>query len=263
MYCKNCGGKIEPGQKFCANCSAAVTVSSDECPTIVTKYKPQIIKISVLALCMQILSLLLVVTLLFLPIYTSTPELDDIQDLDELGEVLKNDGKLNFSLWDEITLIFDALFPDEGEKAENGGFPSGMAILGLIFFLIELFVFVLLLFEIGSEICKQIKNLCNADVSALLRYDEIKKTETIQKVSSAQRMTALDIIMFVIIDVVISLVGRQIDGFTDVNFYRHMMDISGVSGYVAVVIILSVILFIIRSITKKSEEDMYLSIIKD
>ncbi len=136
---KTVGGKIEPGQKFCTNCSASVTVSSDECPTIVTKYKPQIIKISVLALCMQILSLLLAVALLFLPIYTSTPELDDIQDLDELGEVLKNDGKLNFSLWDEITLIFDELFPDEGEKAENGGFPSGMAILGLIVFLIALF----------------------------------------------------------------------------------------------------------------------------
>ncbi len=97
----------------------------------------------------------------------------------------------------------------------------------------------------------------------MLRYDEIKKTGTIQKVSSAQTMTALDIIIFFIIDVVASLVGRLFFDFTDVNFYRHMMDISGVSGYVSVVIILSVILFIIRSITKKSEEDMYLSIIKD
>jgi len=270
MYCKNCGGGIEPGQKFCANCSAAVAASSDESSTILTdrvaKYKPQMIKISILTLCTQILSLLLVVTLLFLPIYTSMPELDAIQDLDELKEVMENDGKLNFSLWDEITLIFDALFPDEGENADNEDRLSLLIVLEVgLFPLIELLMIVVLLISLSTTVYEQIKNLCNADDSTLLRYDEIKKSGTTQiEPSFWKKQTALSIGTYAIFDVIFTLFESMLFiDLTGVNFYRHMMDFSGVSGYVSVVIILAAGLIVVKSMAKKSEKNMRLSIAKE
>ena len=182
MYCKNCGGKIEPGQKFCANCGAEVIASFDETPVTVTdsaeKYKPQIMKISILNLCSQILGFLLIATLLFLPIFISTPtDLDAIQDWDELEEVMENDGKLSFSYWDEITLIFDAIFPNEEEKTDNENSYSMYDVLLLgMFPLLQLMACVVAVFAMCiPSIYEQINNIRKADDFTLLRYDEIKK----------------------------------------------------------------------------------------
>lgn len=268
MYCKKCGEHIEPGQKFCANCSAAVTESSDESPTTATnrveKYKPLIIKISIFTLCAQILSLLLVITLLFLPIYTSTPtEPDAIQDWDDLREVMENDGKLNFSLWDDLTLIFDAIFPDE--EGESDTLDMFVVLEMGLFPLLELFMIVLLLISLGITAYEQINNLCNADDFALLRYDEIKKSGTVQiKPSFWKKQSAFSVVAYAVFDIIFTrLWDVLLVDLMGSTFYRHMVDFSGVSKYVSVVIILAVGLIVVKNIAKKFEKDMRLSIAKE
>lgn len=273
MYCNNCGRKIEHGQRFCPNCSPAKTEGDDDDVYVpmqsggAEKYKPHVVKLSVLALCAQAISLLLVVALLFLPIYTCTPsDMDAIQNLEDVEELFLNDGKLNFSLFDEITLIMGAIIPGEGEDSDNGFSPEMFMVLDMgLFALLQVIMMILLIIPLVITTFEQISNLRNADDYALLRYDEIKKTGTSQiKPSFWKNQTALSIVLYAIFDVIYTKAfGGLFSGIVGVGFYRYMIDFSGVSIYASVVIILAMALFVVKNVSKRAEKAMHLSIAKE
>ena len=289
MYCKNCGEQLLPGQKFCSNCGAAAAESMED-RTAVTenpedyaekatvseeratekpiykgaKYKPQVIKISVLTLCAQIASFFLVLALVFLPMYVSSPSnINAIQDMDDLREIFLNDGKMTFSLWDDLKLIFDALISGMESGDES---ISSMLILEMgMFPLFELLMIIFLLVSIGMSMYEQINNLCNAEDSTLLKYNEIKKSGmTRVKPSFWKKQTIFTVVIYAIFDIIFTkIIGKLMLGFSNTDCYRNMMDFSGISFYAVIVIVLLVGLAVVQTIAKSAEKNMKLSIAKE
>lgn len=275
MYCKNCGEQLTPEQKFCANCGASTTTVANDDPKPTDplgqakQHKPQIVKISILTLCVQFFSLLLVVTFLFLPIFTCIPErIENVQDWEEFVEIIESEGELDFSLFDEIKLILGALFPNEDQKEQNnyeGFFSDSFSILFGMYPLMEIFMIAILLISFGSIVYEQANNLRNTEDFALLRYNEIKKSGTSHvKPTFWQKQSAFSLITFTLFDILFTRIFSRLFGdYESHGFYRHMLDFSSFSPYVYIVATILVVIIILKNITKKLENDLRLSIIRE
>ena len=134
-----------------------------------------------------------------------------------------------------------------------------------LFPLIEVIMIVMLLVSLAITAYEQISNIRDADDYTVLRYDELKKSGNAQiKPSFWKKQTAFSLVIYAIFDIIFTkLFDSLFIDLTNVNFYRYMMDFSGVSAYVSVVIILIVGLFIVKGIAKNSEKEMRLCIAKE
>ena len=138
MYCSKCGKENPDNSKFCSDCGTALTneatrqteesnVNNKEKTTSkhnYLKYCHNVKKINLLTLISQILSVLVVATIIFVPIYRCEFEADieDIESVEQFEEALQNDGMISkdFSLYDDIIKIATVFFNTEESDSYNG-----------------------------------------------------------------------------------------------------------------------------------------------
>ena len=224
-------------------------------------YKEQFKKTNILSLCMQILTILMILFLIFLPIYqcnctmTDTFEFDSPEEeLEAVGEMLLNGYvKRNFSLFEEIKLMY--------QQYKSGDFEIYVILYEALFPLFQIIDGVVLLFMIIKQMMGTISGLMNPEDDALLKYQEIKKMGTEQKKNSWMKsQSAYTLVTYAIFDIIFARMFGSLMGNASI---RHMTEFSGVSAFGYIALVLVVVYFIIGSIAKAEKKKIQLAIARE
>ncbi|MBE6691186.1 MAG: zinc ribbon domain-containing protein [Ruminococcaceae bacterium] len=279
-YCHHCGKEVLPGQSLCLNCGFLLReeVLSDakedlKAETVVPKeewkkYKPNMKKICYFKFASLALSALLVLSLIFLPIYTCKYEpesLDELagefETLEDLEKVL-NEGKLNrkFSLFEDFTLIVGNLLDSEIHSGEKM-----IVMLTGLFCVFEVIFSIVLVISIASQISKTVRDIQNLDDSTMLLYNQISKSgNSGKKEKVMKKQTALSIVLYAIFDVIYAVMfGDLFKKLVSVESNRYMSDLTGVSEWIVLVLALLAGYFVIQHLRTREEEKVLLNIIKE
>ncbi len=273
-YCQNCGKEVLPNQAMCVNCGCILNKSNQDPQTAnntvketpYVKYKETVRKIHIFSFLMQVSTILLVLCLLFLPIYKTSfvPSLSDINSLYELEEAFDR-GQLerNFSLFDDIKIIIKGIASPANSERERLSklytFTTG------IFPIFEMISGVSLLCITGASLTKAMSGMQDIEKSTLLTYNEMLKTGTKEKKDGwFKKQTVFSVVSFVIFDIIFSKIDSSIlDSAPFKVVQRNMYNLSGVSMAVVIPAIL-LVCYIVSNHQKKSlSEKMLLDITKE
>ncbi len=116
MFCKNCGTKMG-NEKICPNCGynekkdISINSNFNESKLFINAEEAK--KLELTKVAVNALVVILGLVLLFLPIFQSP--LNDLQDflnmdLEDFESMLKNDGLIRFSYYEEAKLVFNQVF---------------------------------------------------------------------------------------------------------------------------------------------------------
>ena len=279
-YCQFCGKKLEDGESVCSQCGNEISGALKEAaPKEETKkpvekkkydadeYKPKFMKLNIFALCAEIASLLLILSIIFLPIYKSKyePNLEDIESWDQFGEALEK-GYLeeNFSAFDDFTLLTKALFAkDDGSDGELSFLNKMVVFETGLFVFFEIIFAVILIVMLAKKVFELVNNIRNIDDNALLRYNEIKKSGRQDvRPNFFQKQSVFSIVVYAIFDIIFTKLFDELFSFGGIEVKRHMNTISGPSGYVSIVIILLAVIVAAKVLYKKEEDGIRLQIAK-
>ncbi len=285
-FCGHCGSQIQEGQYLCVKCGFLVDgtekIKTVEQTTAIQgkveepkekvylKYKDQIIKINYLQLATLLLSIVYVFMALLLPVYICKYEisLDEIENFEQLGEVIDNNGMVEktFSLTDDLILMIKSLELEVSDPAN---------LLSTYFVGIMLvIVFASVVYESMRQIPNVIKKateLKNIDTSVMLRYHAVKtngnKESTMKMISEmGQKMNVGVITFFIAIDIFLCKLTKKIlfdSAGNNAKFSRYMFDFTGFSGAIIVLIVILIAFIVANRILKKEEESLSLKIAKE
>ncbi len=291
MFCNQCGTEIPENAKFCNKCGCAVNAEGEEKKIIHTaentkaepnktetakeppymKYCDKMKKINKLTLIAQFLSVILGLSILFLPIYQYKyePSLEDIESWEQLGTVLENDGYIikNFSLADDVGKMINSYAENNGNVETMRGFPLCILLISIVVGLIVALIVIL------KDMCRNLFSAYNGDIvrSAMLKYDEIKFEMNLsakeKKYSESRKRALNNNIMPIFIICCLDVFFCQIfnssgTAVTKIQF-RYMQDFSGVSGFIFLLLIMAVCFIIVDSMRKKEEKEMLASITEE
>ena len=169
MFCKNCGKQIPKGEKKCPNCgyneannqSSVQKLNSNQILISAQESK----KLELVNLGLHIIALLLGLILLFFPLFEMQVQSEDDLahiELDELGELLENDGIVKFSYFNETVRIIKQI------TAKNSTVPFRDV------FFSTFLGYILLMAELIVLICFGIRGITKS-VNAIM---DIEKTRT-------------------------------------------------------------------------------------
>ena len=288
-FCSHCGKSVLPGQSLCINCGFMLddyknpiketkeykNVESKTKPIEYKKYTQEVRKTKILSLVLQVLSLITVLCLLFLPIYKYefVPEtfeeaidiLGDIETWEDLEQIVKNGGKIekNFSLIDDIQIILSGITTEDEE-------PSTMLLnlsLGLMAVFEVIFGITLVCVAV-PQIFQSAGELNDIDKTTLLLFNEIKKSGTSNKKENIfKKQTLYSMIMFALFDVIFaSIEGNMIPDLSSVGIdikIRHMVNFSGISSYAYVVITLFATYVVVSLLKNRKEKAILEQITKE
>ena len=292
-YCSHCGVSVQSGQTLCVSCGFMLTSAelldelSDEEKLKKSnkyeykKYENRIRKTKVLSLSVQILSIFLVASLIFLPIFTyayvpqsieDIRDLEDlkqleeelkyeVKDLEELEELLKNGTiEKRFSLWDDFKIVVANLFSDDGDKATS--FLLGVFV---IFAVVSTAIFICT--AIG-QIMKNINDINEIDKTSLLLYSEIKKLGAERKIEKLfKQRVVTTMAIYILSDILLCKINVEILEKMPSNMgpaiTRNMLSLTGVSPLVSIVIILLIGYFVLNRIMKREEDNLAVAIAKE
>jgi len=272
-HCSHCGVSVQKGQSLCVSCGFMLTTESlfqnkksekaktNHNENAYKKYVYSIKKIKSVSLIIKILFLVLFVSLIFLPIfkYSFEPDsLDEVKDLSEFEELLVNGGiEKNFSIWDDITIRLKGLSDDGSDSVENLG--GIMAIFEVAFGLVSICSLVVYIIDCISKFNE-------IDKTALLVYTEIKKmgNEIANKLYIFVAIIVFFTFMLTFVDLFCCMLFTEVAlDFQKKEFYRHMMSLTGVSAWLAIVVVLVVVLMVLATIHDKYYKDLNLRIAKE
>ena len=144
-FCPNCGGEVKKLQSMCLNCgflldddlreqkkSDVKTMQTEETkndvekdnPKEYLKYADKVKKVSMLKIVLSSIAILMMVTMIFLPIYTckinaNDIEIENIEDIEDLSEIMeKGYVEKNFSIFDDIMRSLGPVFDEYNEPSE-------------------------------------------------------------------------------------------------------------------------------------------------
>ena len=288
-FCQHCGANISPGQAMCIKCGFMLIDleqintlpekepepikspenNSDHTKADYKKYTTNIKKSKTFTLISNIISIVIVLALIFAPIYKYkfVPQsMDDISDIfnnidswEELEELLDEDGNLHreFSLFDDFKIILGSFT----EKNSDPLMTFIPLMIGL-FAIFEIIFAIVLICAFIPQILKTINELKDIDKATMLTFNEIKKSGRSSKKENAfKKQTVITVIIYAIFDVIFTMIYSNI--FTGIipNFdeivTRHMSSFSGFSSYIYLIIIL-LISYIVISSMKKNEDNKIL-----
>jgi len=275
-YCQFCGKKLEEGENVCSDCGNEASVSSNTGNEVIqavdkkndpATYKKKFMKLNIFSLCVEVASLLLIACLIFLPIYKCKYEaqLEDIEDFDQLEEALENDGYLekSFSAFGDFMILIDELLAES--DSEDGMLKKFIVIENGLFLFFEIIFAVVLMFIIAKKVLENINSIRNIDNNCILRYNEIKKSGRQEsKQGFFQKQSVFSILSYAAFDIIFTKFLFELLSFgTDFVIGRNMNNIVGVSGFIAVVIVLLAAQIVTKSLYKKEEDSIRLQIAKE
>ena len=228
------------------------------------KYKNQVKKTKLLILTTHILSIFLIASLIFLPIYTysySPKNIDDLKNIenaDQLEELIeKGTMDKNFSLWEDFIIVMSDLFSANNNKV--------MSLFFGLFAIFEVFSAAILICTTISQIMKNVNEIKEIDKTTLLLFTEIKKSGAAQKKGKFfKKQTAMTIVLYALFDMIFSTIDAEL--FKTMprdmkpEIARHMISFTGVSPFISVAIVLLLGYFILNVFIKKREENLAIAI---
>ena len=199
--------------------------------------------------------------MVFLPIYKYRyePELNDLENYEQLVEVSKT-GYLedSFSLFDDLKIIVSQITSSEDSGLdivvffETGFFAMFQVLYGIIILCITV-----------SSIMKTISLIQNGENSTMLMYNEMLKTGSSKKKENFfKKQAVITMILYAAFDIIFTKVfGLLFENF-NVDCARNMVNFSGVSTSITVVIILLGCYIVSNAMRKKETEKMLIDITK-
>ncbi|MBO5415420.1 MAG: zinc ribbon domain-containing protein [Clostridia bacterium] len=291
-FCSHCGKGVLPKQYMCVNCGFMLKEVSTPTPDTVQenivpkkkndykKYTEKVKKTKTFALVLQIITLITILSLIFLPIYKYeyTPKnldeaidaFEDVKDLDDLNELMSNDVKMekSFSLIEDIGIIIEGFFTKTSR-------PEVMMIslcVGLMAMFELIFAIVLVCMTV-SQLLKTIEDLNNIDTSTMMLFNEIKKSGTSNKKENVfKKQTIITIILYAIFDILFAfMLDRPIVdalssdlAYLGIDFeFRHMCFFSGFSPFVIIVVALLIGYTVVSTMKKREEKSLLEDITKE
>lgn len=267
-FCETCGKEVQEGQAICIGCGCALTTQSTQetaqsAPVIGDKYKeyiPVVKKNSIFQLINYAAQLILIISVIFLPIFTCPVGIFDL-------------GSGNFSIFSEFCLMFDMLFSNESAIALLAAFDptSKWMVLGMsIFAIFAVVAAIVSTIQIIIGAVKEIKALTAIDTTAMMVYSDMLKpgySDTDISAKYKKRSFATSVFIMVVADVAVIVLCKfafQHMGSSTlaVNTLRCMQEVNGVSALIAVVAV-ALVATIVFSILMKNEEKQMLINIKN
>ena len=278
MYCSKCGKENPDNSKFCSDCGTALTdeatrqteesnVNNKEKTTSkhnYLKYCHNVKKINLLTLISQILSVLVVATIIFVPIYRCEFEADieDIESVEQFEEALLNDGMISkdFSLYDDIIKIATVFFNTEESDSYNGIVVLNIA----LFALFQIIFSIILICSIIPKVLNTYNEFQNISNATMLKYNEMKLTGTRQsKQNFFKQQTIFAIVFYAIFDIIFTQIFGRLFAAANVPAIRYMEKFTGFSNWAILIVLLLVAFIFIRSITKREEQEMLVKITEE
>ena len=281
-FCPNCGTDVAPGQSMCVKCgfmlenapqqttpSAQTTNNKNQVNSSdYKKYTQRVRKSKICATIIQIISLIAVLALLFLPIYKYefVPEtfedalevFEGVEDWENIEKLLTSEGKIEkeFSLVEDIKIILSGLTLEDSD--------SPLMMINLlvgIFPIFEVIMGITLICMTIPQLYKTIEEIRDIDKSTLLLFNEIRKSgSTNKKENILKKQTLVSIFLYTIMDVIFApIYGRLMLDLPTMNTkieMRHMLNFSGITSYAYIVIILFVAYLITSAIKKRIEANI-------
>lgn len=289
-FCQHCGASVLPGQAMCIKCGFMLNANESPKTPIkendvneklpekdkdYKKYSDRVKKTKILALIMHIVSVITVLALIFLPIYEYkfTPQsMDDIEDIfgdikdwDDLEKLVDEDGNIykEFSLFEDLQIII------EGFTNKNSDPLATMIPLMLgIFAIFEVIMAVIIICISVPQILKTVDELQDIDKSTMIMFNEIKKSgNSNKKENTFKKQTVISVVLYAVFDVLFTIIEGNIFNELVSEFggksMRHMVDFSGVSEFMYVVIVLFVGYMVVSSMKKREENKILEDITKE
>ena len=273
-FCPTCGKEVLPEQAMCLNCKTLLiqkaptpVCEKEEAPRqskekVYLKYLPRVKNINLLFLFVQIITILLVFSMVFIPIYKYKyePELTDIENYEQFLEATET-GYLegSFSLFDDLKIIISKItssLDSESDELESMSYFMTGA-----FAVFEVIIGIVLLFSSISSMTKTVSRIQQNEDSTMLMYNEMLKTGGNKKKENIfKKQTAMGMVIFAIFDVIFSKIYGELLASIGVYSARHMINFSGVSVSIAIIVVLLISYITLNSMRKKETEKMLLEI---
>ena len=274
MKCSKCGKENPNDAKFCALCGAPLQNLSDNeisnpreinsevsgsetvpSAPLYLNYCSNVKKINTFKLICQLLTVLIILTLIFIPIYRREyePTLEEVENWEQFEDVM-HDGKLvlNFSLFDDMKQLVELAKAEILEEPAMTLFwiltLNSFAFFEIISAITILGMSAFKMWTLGNE-------LRDTKHTTMLKYNEIKLTGTKQsKPNFFKQNQVYSIIFFAVFDIIIS---------TPYGYMRYMGNFVGFSLWIILLVALLGAYVVLQILTKKEEKDMLIKVTQE
>ena len=293
-YCPNCGQSVDEGQYLCLNCgkivqdnSSKVTEEDTTKPKNnehfdYTQYRDKIKNNILLSLIGQGISLVLIISILFIPIFKckykpkSLEELDSVkvETVEDFSEFLKT-GTIdkNFSLFEDYTSVIQELIgrtkSDSTEKlSKDEKLMRDMLLLSDAIF--PIFVLVMAATAIAMiliQLKSTVDDFMNLDNTTMLKCTQIKKTgsENKKKEKFFKKHLILCFLIYIVIDIFFvkmynNIFQSLVPGNLNIFYDRYVSSITAINGSVIFVFCMLVAYLYIQARKNNGEKALVLEI---
>lgn len=205
------------------------------------KYQEQFKRINLFALIAHGISILLVLTVIFLPLFKCKYEILDIEFSKDV------------SIFNEICENFKAF-----SSNENGAMFIGIYL--LLFPALTVITGGILVFVLGKQLYACVQNLSNVEQMCMLEYAAIKKSgETKKEKNFFKNQNIYSFLFYALFTVIFAV----IDGETISSGFSLLANVNGFSGTIVLAIIELVALIVVSYKEKKEKKDVLVAITKE
>lgn len=270
-YCSVCGNALSEEQKICPNCGNEVkSAPKSEVEArkrgqdIVEKYGKTVNKLNLLRLILSACALMLIVTLIFVPIYKCNyvPISEDVSNINDIKDVIE-DGRVekNFSLYEDFSQMLDLLF----DKTDKAGTEKLLVLEFGVFAIFEVIFAALLAVLTSKQLIESIIKLRKNEETTVIVYDGIRKYgDEYTRTGLFRRNAVIGLVIYASFDVIFTQIFSLYTGIGEMTFfYRYMLDVSGLSGFFFIALALTVAVAALKVIVKREERKLSFNIIKE
>lgn len=294
MYCNNCGNQIDDGCIYCPKCGQRMTSSLgnpdslwQQAPPMdyseptddiqaYRKFIPRSKSIDMMSCAVSALTLLMVIALVFVPIFSFSYVPNDLDDweiawekiygeelqLSDWFDLLERDAEAltgKFSLYDDVMALMASFSANASSDDIDDQLNNIFLVILLIFPLGAVITACVLAIIAVVQLCDSISMVLNCNRSALLKYSEIKKSGKLRyKEGFFKKQSLTTMIICIILDIVFvryvygALLQEVIVSDFDIAFLCYMPFFSGLSSNI-VIIVIGLIAYIALKVISKNQ----------
>ncbi len=307
-FCPHCGKEVMEKQQLCLNCGCMINEKKTSSQTASTtenneqlkhseqlraekesvshdaykKYTPIVKKNSTLLIVRQIIAALIVLIVVFAPIFKSKTNvsdmsfnsIDDLREFDDLltdvestedAEELFEKGYVEkeFSIFDEVKNLVTIIL-DESTGEEDRMIAYTLA----LFYFLSVFAAIMVIVSIIKNTHNAYSSLENLENATMLEYDELKKSgdnakKLLDSFNDEGKMLSI-LGVFVVMDAVMGIMMRDIPGSSDMMaLFGNTFGFSGVTIWAFFAIALCIVHIVVKFKYSKNRKEMLLSVTKE
>lgn len=265
MYCRKCGTELMPEQTVCSNCGEMQEPQVEQMPKEkeYSKYTENVNRINILTLATQAITIVLLVTLFFVPIFKYS--IDWLAEFQVRNPIVYAYMELpepsgTFSLFDETKEFISKI-----QSEDTDDLP--MAVVACMCLLYVIIIGIIILIVTISSLVKTANALCDIENETLLTYTQMQKTGSTGSARKRERYNRnvylISVVVVFILDILISKFLMKVSDDEAFSYIgRKMFYLSGASVAIALPAVLLVAYVIVENMRKKETKAMLVDITK-